>query len=70
NVNWFKLEPVESIGVVNNMMESNEHFGKIYVDRNAALIQAIASFAPEIGVDTRYRSTHIERDSLVIAVGG
>lgn len=69
NVNWFKLEPIESISIVNNVLEDNDYLGSMYVDKNAALIQAIASFSPEIGVGTRYQSTSSVQESLIVAVG-
>lgn len=40
-----------------------------YFDKNAALIQAMASFAPENGIDTRYRAAHVEQNSIALAVG-
>ncbi len=40
-----------------------------YVSSNDALIQAIASFSPVTGVDTRYGSTRAEQNPLMIAVG-
>jgi hypothetical protein len=40
-----------------------------YVSSNDALIQAMASFVSESGVDTRYRSTHAEQSPFMIAVG-
>jgi hypothetical protein len=40
-----------------------------YFNRNDALIQAMASFAPGSGVDTRYRSASFEQNHSLIAVG-
>jgi Ca2+-binding RTX toxin-like protein len=40
-----------------------------YLSSNDALIQAMASFVSESGVDTRYRPTNMEQGSVMIAVG-
>jgi Ca2+-binding RTX toxin-like protein len=40
-----------------------------YFNRNDALIQAMASFAPESGMDARYRSASFEQNHSLIAVG-
>ncbi len=42
---------------------------QLYVDKNALLVQAMASFSPEGGIDTRYRAVHVDQPAFALAVG-
>ena len=60
-------EPAATLAEISRLKTDYE--GVHYVSSNDALIQAMAAFVTESGVDTRYRSTPAEQNPLMIAVG-
>ena len=61
----------EPTGIVTEITGLKTDYENVhYVSSNDALIQAMASFVSETGVDTRCRATRVEQSSVMIAVGG
>jgi Ca2+-binding RTX toxin-like protein len=66
----FQPTPTEPIAMTSATHVLDADYGRVhYYNRNDALIQAMASFDPAAGMDTRYRAVSVDQHHLVLAVG-
>jgi Ca2+-binding RTX toxin-like protein len=66
----FQPTPIEPIAMTSATHVLDADYGRVhYYNRNDALIQAMASFDPAAGMDTRYRAVSVDQHHLVLAVG-